>query len=302
MAFVGVGLSGHRIGEVASGRSCYRGRSFSRRAVGGVRMDMSQNDGEVPSGDLPLKNVDVDTGVGSPTGEVSRMGLLRKDMLKDMRVKYMRMQARLNRLVKEEKYLDAAKVRDDMKTVQEMDPLLKYEDRLRRLKECEKEEDYQQCILLRNEMNELRKHVPHFNLTGAWKGNQGKAQFNMEGLKLMARRTEDDKIGKKGDLLFEADLSFRSLMAPNKDERLDLMFKVIPGLKPKHFFHGRGTVIANGDRRNMAGYLVMFEGRTFEDSVCAFVFSELAVIVLFQRDRITRVEIPDILKGPARSS
>uniref|UniRef100_A0A7S2ZK74 Uncharacterized protein n=1 Tax=Rhodosorus marinus TaxID=101924 RepID=A0A7S2ZK74_9RHOD len=170
MAFVGVGLSGHRIGEVASGRSCYRGRSFSRRAVGGVRMDMSQNDGEVPSGDLPLKNVDVDTGVGSPTGEVSRMGLLRKDMLKDMRVKYMRMQARLNRLVKEEKYLDAAKVRDDMKTVQEMDPLLKYEDRLRRLKECEKEEDYQQCILLRNEMNELRKHVPHFNLTGAWKG------------------------------------------------------------------------------------------------------------------------------------
>eukprot|EP00189_Rhodosorus_marinus_P013815 CAMPEP_0184747618 /NCGR_PEP_ID=MMETSP0315-20130426/12355_1 /TAXON_ID=101924 /ORGANISM="Rhodosorus marinus, Strain UTEX LB 2760" /LENGTH=285 /DNA_ID=CAMNT_0027221125 /DNA_START=65 /DNA_END=923 /DNA_ORIENTATION=+ len=267
MAFVGVGLSGQGIWEVDSGRSYCRRRSLARRTIGGVRMDLSQGEGENPPGDLPLKNVGVDTGAGSPTGEVSSMGLLRLDMLKDMRVKYMRMQARLNKLVKEEKYLEAAKVRDDMKTVQEIDPLLKYEDRLRQLKECEKEEDYQKCILLRNEMNELRKHIPQFNLTGAWKGNQGKAQFYMDGLKLMARRIEDDKLGKKGDLLFEADLSFRSLMAPNKDERLDLMFKVIPGLKPKHFFHGKGTVIANGDRRNMGGYFVMFEGRTFEDSV-----------------------------------
>eukprot|EP00188_Purpureofilum_apyrenoidigerum_P001713 Plantae.Rhodophyta-Purpureofilum_apyrenoidigerum.ctg19704.p1 GENE.Plantae.Rhodophyta-Purpureofilum_apyrenoidigerum.ctg19704~~Plantae.Rhodophyta-Purpureofilum_apyrenoidigerum.ctg19704.p1 ORF type:complete len:298 (+),score=68.24 Plantae.Rhodophyta-Purpureofilum_apyrenoidigerum.ctg19704:96-989(+) len=272
MAFVS-GLSvGSRgfVGSTGAARSTCRA---PRRTAGTViRMDTEESGNDAQEQPEIPKTED--------SGEVSSLKLLRSDILEDLRVKYKKMGFKLNKLVREEKYMEAAKVRDDMRKAQDMDPYLKYEQLLKELKLKEKEEDYQACIKVRDEMRQLKQQVNFLNIEGLWSGNQGQAHFHLDGMKLIARRAADDKNFKKGEVVFEADLSVRSMMDPAEDKKLDLIIKVIPGVKPKQVFHGRGTVASEGYKQALDGFFVVFER-----DVCAFIFSSLSVLVLYQRQR-----------------
>lgn len=121
----------------------------------------------------------------------------------------------------------------------------------------------------------LNTHTKQFYRT---LGNQGQSFFQIEGLKLTARRVQGDKNFKKGEKVFEADLSFNSMTNSRADKKLETILKVIPGLKPQAIFHGKGIVASQGQRQQIDGHFVLFERNT-----CAFIFSSFSMIVLFQR-------------------
>jgi len=133
-----------------------------------------------------------------PDSRLSRAFETEPEKLLSIRQGVKKLKNNLNTAIKLERYLDAAKFRDEIRELSRSEPFLLYEQLEAELAEAEKEEDYQKCIVLRDSMTELRARMPQFRLSGLWGGifpgiGLQRIRIDIEGKTLTATQLQGDK-------------------------------------------------------------------------------------------------------------
>ncbi|KAJ8908797.1 hypothetical protein NDN08_005501 [Rhodosorus marinus] len=132
-----------------------------------------------------------------PDPRLSRAFESEPEKLLSIRQGVKKLKNNLTKAIKLEKYLDAAKFRDEIRELSLREPFLLYEQMETELAEAEKEEDYQKCIVLRDSMTELRARMPQFRLSGFWGGifpgiGLQRIRIDIEGKTLTATQLQGD--------------------------------------------------------------------------------------------------------------
>jgi len=212
------------------------------------------------------------------------------DELRELRMRYKLLQTQLAQSLKEERYMDAAKVRDRLADLRRRDPMMRYEDLSKQLNDALKKEEYGTCALLRDEIREVQVRLPHFRLRGKWGGVYGASgvqtvQIEVEGNYLVATKLVGDSNVPAGQITFKADVSMDGLIEPklgDKPDPIAVALNQFANLKVKQRFHGQGQIANPGFTRPqwVPGELIVFE-----DDIIAFVWKPLSFMVVFERTK-----------------
>ena len=212
--------------------------------------------------------------------------------LQDLRARSLMLAARLEAAVSEERYSEAAALRDQLQMLRLQDPLYLREHLWSEMQAAGQEGNLGKAAALRLSVQEVERFLPQYKLGGEWEGiyaSHGKETvlIRYEGSTLVALKLTGDENVPKGEITFTADLSPQGLLgAVGRDEfshPAEKIRTVLEGhLDNIVAIRGRGQVARPGFKsaQFVDGQLLIFE-----EGVLGFIFLPLAAMIVFERPR-----------------
>ena len=210
--------------------------------------------------------------------------------LRDLRARASMLASRLEAAVSEERYSEAAQMRDELQLLRLRDPLHLREHLWSQMERAGESGDFSRAAALRVQVQEVQSLLPQYQLGGEWEGiyaSHGKETVlvRYEGSTLVAVKLTGDENVPKGEITFTADLSPDGLLGPVGADEVNHPAEKIRMVLEGHLenivaIKGQGQVAKPGFK---SPQFVEGQMLVFEEGIIGFIFLPLAAMIIFEK-------------------
>ena len=200
--------------------------------------------------------------------------------LADLRARVKMLAGRLELAIEEERYGEAAALRDEMRSSEVRDPLVFRARLTAQLAEAAAAEDYDRAGALVARIREVEGCIPVYRLAGRWVGTYGphgeeEVVVTYDGSTLRGTKLTGDENVPAGQISFEADLSAqlpRVVGGAGEAHVTERIRAVMESHVPVEAYKGRAQIAEKGFKRPqwIDGQLLLFQ-----DGVFGFLFLQV---------------------------